>query len=565
MQRIARNMLLLPCLTLAACLHPRLPQDPVAVEDIHQSMAAALASQKIAKAKPKKHTLPKNIADAMLPSVSERIKKQRKQERFDVAADGIAARKFFMNLAHSTHKNIVVSPELKGNISLDLRDVTLAEVLNLAQDVYGIDYERVGHSLYIMPRKLRTRIFAVNYLDVQRHGHSKTQVSSGQITDKFSTSSGEGASSSTTSQVTHPSGSTIETNTDIDFWQHLQKTLSTMVGDQGGRSVVMNPHAGLVVVKAYPSELRSVARYLNYVQANLRRQVIIDAKILEVELTDGHEGGIDWRALAAMQNGTLSFSPLSLTDFSQTNGIFTLRAAKGKYSTLIQLLNTQGNVQVLSSPRISTLNNQTAVMKVGEDEFFVTGVSTSNTIVGNNTLPSQDIKLTPFFSGISLAVTPHISNTGHITLHVHPTVSEVIDQNKQFQVSGQQQDLPLAKSSVRESDNVVTARDGDYIVIGGLMRHNTSEELASVPGAGRVPVFGSVFRHNKQNARKFELVIVLHTRLANKRNWRDVLAESAGKFHEYDRGFHVGGKPEIFGTLGEYEYVPPIRRGHKHV
>jgi MSHA biogenesis protein MshL len=163
---------------------------------------------------------------------------------------------------------------------------------------------------------------------------------------------------------------------------------------------------------------------------------------------------------------------------------------------------------VLSSPRVSTLNNQKAVIKAGSDEFFVTGVS-SNTVVGTASATNRNVDLAPFFSGIALDVTPQIAADGQVILHIHPTVSEVTEKVKQLTSSGVTDSLPLAFSQVRESDSVVAARSGQLIVIGGLMRTSRSAQDYRVPGLGSVPGLGHLFRSQQNTEVHTELVILL--------------------------------------------------------
>ena len=225
----------------------------------------------------------------------------------------------------------------------------------------------------------------------------------------------------------------------------------------------------------------------------------------------------------------------------------------------------QGNVQVLSSPRISTVNNQKAVIKVGDDSFFVTGVSTSNTIVGTNTLPSENVDLTPFFSGITLDVTPQISLQKGIILHIHPTISAVTEQQQNIVLgttpsnvagvppSNNTFTLPLAHSTIRESDNVVRAKSGQIVVIGGLMQNIMSEQAAGVPFLSRLPVVGPFFRRTRQISQKSELVILLRPIIVDNRTWGEEMKESDKRFSKLDRGFHAGSLPETFGSEAEKE------------
>jgi MSHA biogenesis protein MshL len=189
--------------------------------------------------------------------------------------------------------------------------------------------------------------------------------------------------------------------------------------------------------------------------------------------------------------------------------VFALALDLGDFAAFIELLQTQGNVQVLSSPRVSTLNNQKAVIKVGQDEFFVTDITSTATTsaVGTNFFPT--IELTPFFSGIALDVTPQISEEGLVTLHIHPSVSDVEDQQKTVTIGTLTQQIPLALSTIRESDSIVRARSGQVVVIGGLMQDSINDRDAATPGLSDVPLVGAAFKHRRKQGFKRELVILL--------------------------------------------------------
>jgi len=324
---------------------------------------------------------------------------------------------------------------------------------------------------------------------------------------------------------------------------------------------VVQPQAGVVVVRAMPAELRTIEGYLSTIQGNLQRQVILEAKILEVELGDGYQAGINWAAMngdvsmvqtrgdifadngmadVVGSDGAAVFSGLASGAFG---GVFSAALNFKNFQAFIELLETQGDVQVLSSPRIATVNNQKAVIKVGSDEFFVTDVS-SDTVTGTTTTTSPDITLTPFFSGIALDVTPQIDPGGRVTLHIHPTVSEVTDQTKDITVAGQTQSLPLAFSTVRESDSIVSADSGQVVVIGGLMKDQLQKRDASVPLLGRLPGVGSLFRHTQSVSRKSELVILLRPMVVEPGTWERAIDDSRQRFRglggEFDTEWRGG-------------------------
>jgi MSHA biogenesis protein MshL len=224
-------------------------------------------------------------------------------------------------------------------------------------------------------------------------------------------------------------------------------------------------------------------------------------------------------------------------------GVFAIGARAEDFAALIRLLDTQGDVQVLSSPRVSTLNNQKAVIKVGTDEFFVTDIETDTDTGTASTNRSVDVDLTPFFSGIALDVTPQIGREGDITLHVHPTVSEVRDQTKSITFAGQQQTLPLAQSQVRESDSIVRAGDGQVIVIGGLMQDQATRNRAQPSGLGSLPLIGGAFRQSRDSSERSELVILLRPVIANNgTDWSQRIDELRNRLPDPDtRGSGSGG------------------------
>ncbi len=211
--------------------------------------------------------------------------------------------------------------------------------------------------------------------------------------------------------------------------------------------------------------------------------------------------------------------------FNPLESQFNLYASFSDFEAVISLLETQGAVQVLSSPRISTVNNQKAVIKVGSDEYFVTNISTTTVTAGSAINTNDSPQLTPFFSGIALDVTPEISEDGEVILHIHPTVSEVTQQNKI--IGGQS--VPLAASTIRESDSIVRARSGQIIVIGGLMQTSSGDSDSGVPWLSHLPVLGYAFKQKQQSSVKSELVILLRPVVSDDQSQIDAMNESLAR------------------------------------
>lgn len=518
-----------------------------------------------------------DVQAALVPPININLpggSKADTEARFDIKVNRASAKQFFMGLVDGTPYNMIVDPKVSGRITLDLKNVTMQNVMNTVRDVYGYDYELQGKRNYrVYPNVMGTRIYKLNYLDIVRKGKSQVRVNSGQLTDVRGGNT-LGGGTGTTGSSTPLSNNTrrgvqastqIDTVTESEFWETFKTSINTIVGNKEGRSVVISPQSGIVVVRAMPPELRTVERFIRETENIVQRQVVLEAKIVEVNLSDKFQAGVNWSALAQSSNGTNSalFSHVgggSVFDASNnglgtTNlkgntgnldpdnysgvlgsatsafgGVFTLALSLGTdFTTFIELLKGQGDVQVLSSPKISTLNNTKAVIKVGQEEFFVTNVNSNTAIATGTSNTSNSIELTPFFSGVVLDVVPQISEDGRVTLFIHPTVSKVDEQNKQVALTVTDTlVLPLAFSTVRESDTIINAQSGQVVVIGGLMQDKKVSFETSVPFFGDLPLVGSLFKHVRDETTKSELVILLKPIVvdADGKVWRDAIMQS---------------------------------------
>ena len=552
--------LLITVLTLTGC--ETQPERTRVMNDIQGALDEGIKSNQ------PKNELPASVSSALLPTIDltkSKLPEMAGEERYDISVDNVPARQFFLSLVDGTPYNMVVHPEVTGNITVNLKNVTIPQVLAAVRDVYGYEFISTEYGFQVLPARMQARIFQINYLNIQRTGSSSTLVSSGALTSGAASNE----RNSTTGGISNsplPSvyGTEIKTQQpDSKFWVELQTSIKAIVGEGDGRNVVVNPQSGVVVVRALPSELREVETFLRATQLIVQRQVILEAKIIEVKLNSGHQTGINWSTMltkgnnkitisqigggsvlnnesgvsniAGMQSNlgttsTLGNSPdlLNSTLASAFGGVFSLALNAGDFTSFIELLKTQGAVQILSSPRVSTLNNQKAVIKVGQDEFFVTDVSTQNVTSASATTIVPDVTLTPFFSGIALDVTPQISENGEVTLHVHPSISEVKDQEKTLTIGEQTQTLPLALSNVRETDSVVRARSGQVIVIGGLMQNSVDDARASPGDLDRVPLVGDLFKQTKKSIVKSELVILLKPVVVDSdEQWKGAIQKSA--------------------------------------
>jgi MSHA biogenesis protein MshL len=524
---------------------------------------------------------PEAVSQALLPPLVVEMPKvdgKSVEPRFDLNVNNGLASEVFVAIVSGTRYSMVVHPSVKERLSVNLKDVTVLEALETIRDMYGYEYKVQGTRILIQPITLQTRVFQVNYLLSARKGRSEVRVSSGAISD----TAGQQQAGATTAGAVPQNlvraleSSRVETTADTDIWNDIVAAVRAIIGTEGGRNVIVNPQSGIVLVRALPNELRQVEEFLRTMQGVVARQVMLEAKIIEVTLKDSFATGINWAAFRQGDNSRVAggiLSPGSVLSPQGTVSTFTARGADGNllpnsqllsdpadpgfivtepavpgtlfglafqtgnFAALIGFLETQGDLQVLSSPRIATLNNQKAVLKVGTDEFFVTNVTTTQTTTTGGALQtSPSITVQPFFSGIALDVTPQIDESNQIILHVHPSVSQVIDKTKDIDlgVAGTFR-LPLASSDVRETDTIVRVANGNIVAIGGLMTESINRSKSGLPWASDVPVVGHAFKNTSRRNTKAELVILIKpTVIQSDDSWKQDLRDARQRIQEMD-------------------------------
>ncbi|WP_163923343.1 pilus (MSHA type) biogenesis protein MshL [Photobacterium sp. Alg240-V54] len=533
--------------SLVGCSTQMGHQSPVAIKQALNQAANDAVSQPA-------FELPAAVNSDLMPALDSHDlqSQQALEKRFRVNARNVDANAFFSSLVQGTPFNIVIHPGVSGLISLQLTDVTLDEVLDVVDDVYGYSIARKGNIIQVFPATLRTEIITVDYLQLQRQGVSLTSITTGSIANSSTENSNSNSDDSGDTAIegvsTTTGGTTIKTSSESDFWQQLEKVVRGMIGHGDGRNVMVSPQAGLISVRAFPNELREVKQFLGISQQRLVRQVVLEAKIMEVTLNDSYQQGINWQNITRSIGGTdivVGTTPIvdasAIAALPGGNAISNLLGGQtnitisdGNFTSVLSFLETQGDLNVLSSPRVTAANNQKAVIKVGGDEYFVTNVSSSN-VSGDNSTAAPDIELTPFFSGISLDVTPQIDDQGGVLLHVHPAVVDIkneikaVDLGEKFGVY----QLPLAKSTIRESDSIIHARSGDVVVIGGLMKTAMTVQVAKVPLLGDIPVVGNLFRNINKVKQKTELVILLKPTVISDQTWQQQIERSRTLVNEW--------------------------------
>ena len=502
-------------------------------------------------------TVPSSVQqELMQQSMTQARQGLLAEKRLEISASQVDAQSFFAALVQDSKYSVAVHPDVSGSITLNLKDVTLDETLDVIASLYGYDVRKQGNVIKIYPAGIRTETIPLNYLFVKRFGTSSTSINSGGVSENDpnsgggngnnnrnsgnnnrSNNSGNNNNQNGQSNQNGSSGINIYTENESDFWTELKETLTSLVGEQDGRSVIVSPQAGLITVRALPNEIAAVKQFINDTQNHLRRQVIIEAKIMEVTLNDDYQQGVKWDQVLGHASSTdLTFSTTgniaNNVISSAIGGTTALSFINSDFSGVIELLQTQGNVQVLSSPRITATNNQKAVIKVGEDEYFVTEVSNTTT-TGTATTTTPEVQLTPFFSGIALDVTPQIDEHGEVILHIHPSVTLTDEQSKTIRLGSEDFTLPLAQSSVRESDTIIRANSGEIVVIGGLIETRKVDLESKTPLLGDIPLVGELFKSKNQTMQKKELIIMLKPIVIGQNTWKDQLKDARALLKEW--------------------------------
>lgn len=545
---------------LSACAS-KPPAPTVTQEAIDEAMKAAAAKRPVAKT-------PDNVMSALVPPTVERPRVAKRESRFDLVFNNASINQVFEAIAAGSRYSFVVQPGFTNTVAVNLKDVTAIEALEVLREVYGFEYRVSGNRVFVEPPTLQTRIFQVAYPSSKRSGRSDTRVSSGSITNNLNSSGSGGGSGG--GSTTANEGSQVSTSIDTDFWKELDAALKAIVGDAEGRQIVLSQHTGVVVVRGMPRQLREVESFLKSSKLSIERQVMLEAKIVEVTLKDGYQSGINWTQLNGEGNHRISVGsdpsrvwvpgslgrkygvpdgaiktivdpsttpptviPTSMADLvatplsQATNGVLGLAFSTDSFYGLLSFLETQGSVQVLSSPRVAAINNQKAVLRVGTDDFFVTNIATTTTTSASGTVTTPTITAQPFFSGISLDVTPQIDAEGMVTMHVRPSVSNVSERAHVINLGTLGSfSLPLASSSVNETDTIVRVQDGYIVAIGGLMHQEQDNTKSQVPFLGDLPVVGNFFKQNNRNMKKSELVFLIKpTVIKSDADWRQDLAD----------------------------------------
>lgn len=475
--------------------------------------------------------------ERMLPLVSEQdlqVPKQvmsalhgDQQVRRSVKASGLPMNTFLLSCADLYGQNISVDPSLTAPVSLDLKAVSLPELLDYLAQFYAISAQHHATGWMVRPISIKTHVYHLAQMNMNRWGQSTLVVprASNQVTatSLANAAGGDAAASSVNATSQDLSMSLASSFDNAKQWEDLLNTLKGLLQDPQKESVDLNRHLGSVTVKAYPETHRLMAKVIGRINYKLSQQVMIEAKILEVNLSQEYSSGVQL-------NGT-RFS------YNSKEGVFQYYTAATSFLDVLQLLKQQGRVNILSSPKVSVMHQQRAIIKVGSDVYYATGTSQNSTSNASTTQSNVLVAYQPFFSGLVLDVTPSVDEQDGISMHVHPYVSTVtpdyLNIPLQNNVTGElitNAFIRMASTQIRETDTVIHARSGDMIVIAGLMTRGYNSNHAG-PGL-------KVSTQTQDSASNTEIVILLKPVLMNRSKWKKLLHESVERVEQMERA-HV--------------------------
>lgn len=429
-----------------------------------------------------------------------------------VSVRGAPLRDVLYVIAESTGLNIImekgVNPELP--VTTNLRNITAGEALNTIFE--SVDYFYSIKENMLVVKAIDTKVFefgrpsVVQDYNIDVGGDIIGGASAGSTSSTSSTSTGS------TSALKGNVSQKIQIDKDaFKVWESIEKSLASLLG--GSAQFNINRITGTIVVTAAKKDIQRVGYYLAGLLKVLNRQVIIEARIVEVNLSEGLKYGIDWSAL---DMGKLGQVNVGTTNFSSVvpagSQLFQIGVTKWNFTGLLQALQSQGDIKVLSNPRVNIMNGQTALLSVGRNTNFISRVETTNAVAaaGTTTIPTYTTQISSALSGIMLGIVPFINENGDVTMTVTPIVSDLVKlEDKSFGTGSNVIQISLPTIDIRELSTTVKVRDGQMVVIGGLIQTKESLQDNQVPFLGNIPLLGSIFKSRDKSESRTELIIML--------------------------------------------------------
>ncbi len=507
-QHAARLALYALCVGLAGGACTTLP--PAPTPGVHLTAGHSLPPQTAPHAAAASPADPPAPASTR-PAAPQRAHPLRRDETYSVAVHDLPVTQLLLAIGRDARLNLDLHPGLEGRVTLNAIDQPLDRLLARIAQLAPIRYTLAGDHLSVRPDTPFLRSYVLDYVNLSRSMRGTVATSTQIATGASSGANGPNGAGNTS--VTQ-----IETRSTNDFWEVLQSNIRAILSDPAGGAspckadsaicpdIMLNPGSGIVMVRATARQHEQLSAFLGDVQAAARRQVLIEATIVEVTLADGYRQGIDWTRLGLPG---WHVAPRGSNDGAAA-GSPTLSYLSGSFDIKVELLETFGTVKVLSSPRLSVLNNQTAMLKVVEEYVYFL-VDASTTEYGDSEREKITATTTPqsVSVGMVMSVTPQISAGGEITLNIRPTISGIAGFKDDPNPSLRNIPNRVPQIRTREIESMLRLRSGQIAVLGGLMEDRVDHDTGRIPLLGDVPLLGELFTRRDNTARRTELLIFL--------------------------------------------------------
>lgn len=464
---------------------------------------------------------------APVPVLPEPATVTPKEDLHTLIVSDVSVRELLFSLARDTNLNLDIDDNVDGMVTINAINQPLPAILDRIANSSNLDYAIVNNVLTIRKDVPYIYNYKIDYLNMSRISDGGVSVST-QISSTGQGAGEEGASSG--SSGNNNSLTQVKNLSENNFWITLQKNISNMIGNGTGTAeadnpnIIMNRESGIIGVRATKKQHKEIQNFLSEVQQSSQRQVLIEATIAEVKLSDRYQAGINWTLVRdATSSHSVIFDAANTVNDISLNSPPSLRISASKdiggdqqLQTTLQALETFGDVKIMSSPKIMALNNQTALLKVVDNLVYFTvdvNIDTSTVAGGIGVIgtATYETKINTVPVGFVMSVTPYINAQDSVTLNVRPTISRVIrqmrDPNPDLAKQNVINEIPVIQ--VREVESVLKINSGDIAIIGGLMQDEISNTKKGIPVLSRLPVIGSLFRYDDNNTDKTELVIFI--------------------------------------------------------
>jgi len=489
-------------------------------------------------------SIPPPIVQA--PTLKRPLKRER-IETYTVVVNQVPVSELLFSMARDARINLDIENNIKGLITMNAIDQSLAKILDRIASQSEIIYTLEGDTLVVRADRPVLRIYDVNYLNIERSSESKVSISTeiGTTSGNISNSGSGGGGGSGSGSGDNKAKTTVINQTENKFWGSLVANLESILTEDetdekksdNKNNIIVNGESGTIAVKATAKQHKKIAGFIDRVVESAQRQVLIEATVAEVRLSDKYQAGVDWSVIGETSGGVVTKGGvqnliggnLGTAPFFQLAGTGSING--NPLNITLKALETFGDVKVLSSPKVMALNNQTAILKVVDNEvYFTTNVEIDPGSVNQNSQTIIDTNINTVPIGFIMSVTPYISKEDEVTLNIRPTISRIIrfvnDPNPLLDQQGVVSKIPVIQ--VREIETMLKIENEKTAVIGGLMQDQLDKSNSGVPVLSSIPLLGSLFSYQEEEYIKTELVIFI----------RPVVIKDAsleGDFNEYKK------------------------------